>query len=269
MVFLVLFVGFTCIISWRMLLPTTRRLQAKLRLRSDVAEGYIAQDDGQVSFTKKYGYVARTSRGMALRNLDGGVAVNLAPGAYHVYFLPRSRRLLSAEPQEQFEPGVVSGTGTPADSLLVALAQANGFSLIELELNRQGRISFLQRFAALGRTLFMLALAVGVAIAAVVLVTRGAPLAGILIVGVALFLLYLVLRTSLDVLAGRTERLDGTVYRSIESNDGPTYYYTVNKHTFTVSREAYNALVSGRRYRVYFLPRSKRLASIEPLPPEQ
>ena len=46
---------------------------------------------------------------------------------------------------------------------------------------------------------------------------------------------------------------------------GSRYYYRVDNLRFQVSRTAYNALVEGLRYRLYFTPRSRTIVAIEPL----
>ena len=42
-----------------------------------------------------------------------------------------------------------------------------------------------------------------------------------------------------------------------------TYYYQVAGQKFSVSLRAYQALVSGPNYRLYYTPRSKRLVALE------
>ena len=89
----------------------------------------------------------------------------------------------------------------------------------------------------------------------------------VVVIAVMLFMLYLIFRTSQDVLAGHVATVDGVADRYYDSSDGsPIYYVKVENRRFTVSRQAYNALVPGERYCVYYLLRSKRLASIEPSP---
>lgn len=137
--FLAIFLFYLFLVVQGMLQPAAGRLSTKLRLRRDLAEGRIDQEDGEVIFTMKSGYIPRISRGGELYNVDGSAKVDLAPGAYHFYVLPRSRRVLSAERQEVFEPG-----GSQA-GLLAALGEANGFTQRELEQNRQGRTSARQQ----------------------------------------------------------------------------------------------------------------------------
>ncbi len=257
--FLGIYVVFLLVISTYLLVPNLRRLLTKLRLRHDLAEGLIAQDDGQVGFGKKHGYIARTSWG-ALSSLDGAAAVDLAPGAYHFFYLPLSRRLLSAERQEIFEPD------GPQAGLLAALAEANGFSLDELEMNRQGRLSGRQRLKKVRGLFFILVLLAAIVIGGVVSALHTNLLVIIVFALVALFIVFLLVRSSLDVLEGRVVSTDGLVHRIKDTTDGVDYYYTVEKLKFRVGERAFAALVTGERYRVYYLPRSKQFVSIEPLP---
>jgi hypothetical protein len=71
----------------------------------------------------------------------------------------------------------------------------------------------------------------------------------------------------LDLLEGRVALLEGYV-EAVEDSDGEgvTYHYVLGRQRFMVSGTAYKALAAGVRYRLYYLPHSKRLVSIEPLP---
>ena len=52
----------------------------------------------------------------------------------------------------------------------------------------------------------------------------------------------------------------------MEAKEGPpSTRYSIDNKSFRVSLSAYNALVEGIRYRPYYLPRSKRVLSVEPL----
>jgi hypothetical protein len=43
------------------------------------------------------------------------------------------------------------------------------------------------------------------------------------------------------------------------------HYYRINQYSLQVSASAYDALIEGN-YRVYFLPNTKQLVNIDPLP---
>ncbi len=257
-------VGFFVLALLPLLLVQGNSLAGRLRLRRDLLDGSIAQDDGQVTFKSSVGYVARV-QGRPLSSMDGDQAVDLAPGSYRFYYLPRTGRILSAERQPLFEPG------GPQAGLLAALAEAHGFSLEELDLNRQGWVSGKQRAWLIFKVLVLaVIIAGGVAWATwqFALVLQYSPwsfLGG----GLALFLLLMLLvQRWRDLQDGRVQMLEGFV-RSEEhssSDDGSTYYYVLGNESFSVSGAAHRALVKGQRYRLYYLPRSKKLVSIEPLP---
>lgn len=49
------------------------------------------------------------------------------------------------------------------------------------------------------------------------------------------------------------------------SRNTTNYYYVVGGKSFEISYGAYMALIDGLEYRVYYLPRTKRLIAIEAL----
>lgn len=246
-----------------MLLVPLGSLRGKLRLRRDLMDGYIAQEDGQVIFKTSVGYVARTA-GQALRSLEGDQVVDLPPGNYHFYYLPHTRRILSAERQMLFEPG------GPQAGLLLALSQAHGFSLEELEQNRQGLVSGGQRGRLRGRLALLCVLTAGLVVGAVwqrALLVESTPWGYIILGLVLLGLIAMMVNRWRDLQDGRVLMLEGYVRgEEHSSDDSSTYYYVLDNEKFTVSGAAYRALVSGQRYRLYYLGHSKKLVSIEPLP---
>ncbi len=236
----------------------------KVLMRCDLAEGYIAQEDGQVVFLGRQGYIARVA-GQLLRGIDGSKTVRLEPGMYHFYYLPRSRRILSAEPQARLEPG------GPQDDLLLALARAHRFSLDDLNLNRQGLLSRRQR-AVLGRKLLFWLVACPVVVVIITLLQLhqllqagfGAFMSEGLLLALLLALAYPRWR---ELREGRVAALEGYGQPDKHTSKGRTsYYYKLGRQQFDVSSVAYRTLVPGMRYRLYYLPRTDKLVSIEPLP---
>jgi len=200
-----------------------------------------------------------------------------------------------------FFAGSHSGQGVPgaADAgQLPALAQANDFTLEDVQVNRQGWMSPRQRERALraqGSTIGCLIFAL--------ITVGGAIIGGLGISGgifglgapngftvLALVLAWLGLSALLTFLASRGTRkqlgdgrvvfLDGFVERErheYTNSDGVTstsYAYVVyqpqpnavNQQRFSVTGAAFHALLPGLRYRVYYVPTSNKLVSIEPLP---
>ena len=69
-----------------------------------------------------------------------------------------------------------------------------------------------------------------------------------------------------DLWRGKVISVEGPVARETRwSRYSRSYYYVAGSHKFQVSEVAYNALFEGRSYRLYYMPRSHRLVSIEPL----
>jgi hypothetical protein len=62
---------------------------------------------------------------------------------------------------------------------------------------------------------------------------------------------------------------DGLITRERRrTKNNTTYFYVLNELKFRVSPNAYNALIEGLHYRVYYTPRSKTLVSVEALEEE-
>lgn len=183
--------------------------------------------------------------------------------------------------------------GAASIGLLQVLAQANGFTLEDLQTNRQGWMSHQQRTGVVRRMigcLFMSLLLVGsvvggggVAVLAPSGLLSGFPVLVLVFVGLAVYALLALMFISSarrQLREGRVAFMDGFVERerkeSSDSDSGTTstsYSYVVyqphpsgvNQQRFSVNGAAYHALVPGLRYRVYYLPSDHKLVSIEPL----
>jgi hypothetical protein len=157
----------------------TRRWSS--HIREDLAAGRVEQDEGEVTFTPR-GYQAFLAPRASLTTpVIGPIerpfpprVVQLPPGRYRFYYLPRSRTLLSAEPlipaQEDPDfapappapdplaglPGYVPTTqavphaawaaaaparGEGLAALQAALAEGSRFTMEELAANREGRLT--------------------------------------------------------------------------------------------------------------------------------
>lgn len=188
------------------------------------------------------------------------------PGDYRFYCLPDSGLVIMAEE--------LTTSSQPRDLVLDALGRANHFSMEELETNRQGWLSGKQEVRLIGNGLFQ-AVFVLICIWFVVilfqsqLVGRDSILFVLLIAAAALVFLrnaWSVLRIFWDVWNGKVVHSDGRVARHIHDAGRVRYYtYQVNGFKFYVSESAYNALIEGLEYRVYFTPHSKRPVAIEQL----
>jgi hypothetical protein len=254
--------GVLLVLALPVLLVLTRGLLSFLCLRRDLAQGAIMQADGQVTFLARHGSVAQAA-GEPLSGIDDGKAVGLVPGMYRFWYLPRSRRVLSAEQQTLFEPGA-----SRAD-LQAALARANGFRLEDLERNRLGWISTRQRTVLVRQMLGLLVSTVAVVSGAVwqlPLLIQSSPWGYLLLAAVLAGLIFPARRRWLEVREGRVAALEGEVQPEEVDWDGVSYAYVLDQQRFRVDSVAYRVLIPGRRYRLYYLPRGKQLVSIEPLP---
>ena len=69
-----------------------------------------------------------------------------------------------------------------------------------------------------------------------------------------------------DIWNGEVYVVEGSVVRQAYRSRYHRYsYYVIGSHKYYVFEAAYNALVEGEHYRIYYLPRSKRLVAVEPI----
>lgn len=232
--------------------------------RADIENGQVESVVGKVIWTgRRYRMVSDSRK---LKSLQYGRTLP-PPGDYRFYCLPESGLVLIAE-----ELGLMSAS-QPKDLLLDALASANHFSMDDLQSNREGLLSGGQEirlfgYASLQGVMFLLSAGV------FVWIIRGFPLGEELVWSALLGLIGLIVslrtgwsivRVIWDMWNGKIARSDGQVARYIHKARNTRYYtYQVNGLKFYVSQSAYNALIEGREYRVYYAPRSKRLVAIEP-----
>jgi hypothetical protein len=72
------------------------------------------------------------------------------------------------------------------------------------------------------------------------------------------------LRLARDGAGGRVEQATGIATRSVQHAGRSTrYYYHIGGQRLAVSHRAYQALLPGRAYRVYYTPRSQRVVGME------
>jgi len=212
-------------------------------------------------------YVAE-AQGRRLSLVDG---LGLTPGSYRFYYLPRSGVVVGVE-----RLGLSLSSASARDEFLNALAQANRFSVESLMAFRAGRVDEATRGAVLrqrGLTTGLVVFVILAVSAAVLLGASSDPEAWpvLLIVGVldvifVGFMVWAFIRVANDLQAGVVLAREGRVQRQVvRSNRSSSYYYRLGDLRFRVSGTAYNALVEGVDYRIYYLPRSKTLVGIEPV----
>lgn len=234
----------------------------------------IRQAQGQVSFDKNGYSFDADGRRLKLPSPEqtGGL---LPGGVYRVFYLEESGVVLSAEEVFPASPAQVRA------ALGEILAQANQFTLDDLAANRNGEVTPAQRMKPLGQVIGgaifgLMALALGGLLFFQVLpnVDSGEALPAIVIPALVLGIFALVggwmfLSGVLDMSLSSIEQWQGVGRKQKRTSGGKsrstTYYYVIDGKSFQVSRRAYNALFEGIAYRIYYLPRTKKLVSIEPV----
>jgi len=169
--------------------------------------------------------------------------------------------------------------GAASAGLLETLSKANDFALEDVQANREGWMSPRQRArvvrGTIGAFFFLSLILVGGIVVAVLASVGGfSPLllVSLSLVGTALLFLLPLTSARRQLRDGRVAMMDGVVVhemkRESDSDGGNTtsYYYVINQQKFSVTGAAYNALVPGLHYRIYYLPHMHKLVSIEPLP---
>ena len=243
-------------------------LWRRARLLAEVQAGELAHATGHVEFVASR-YRARVPG----RSLDL-TGFNLAAGSYDFSYLPLSGRVVAAELAAADSPTQAQ------DELRHALAVANRFNLDDLPAYRegwQGAGAFRRLRRLWSTTGWLLLLALGLLMLFVYMTVGVVPsdLAPLVFV-VAMFVFLWALGSGLgplgrtpDVLGGQVRSARGEVRKRLRVTHGRyttmLYYYTLDGQDWLVSAEAYRALIEGQRYRVYYLPRSKKLVGIEPL----
>lgn len=240
-------------------------------LKQDRENRAIRQGQGNLAFEKDNYIVQAAGRTLLLPASNN--ACGLQPGAtYHFYYLDESGFVLSAEELYPASPAQVR------NSLMGILLNANKFSQEDLELNRNAEVSPAQRMKALPN------LFVGILFGAVPLGMgllfftsnrdAGGDFLSLLVPAIFLAVFGLVggfmfFNALLDLLAQTPLVTEGAGHKEKRTSGGKNrrtvYYYVVDGVSFQVSRAAYQALLDGESYRVYALPRTKKLLTIEPL----
>jgi hypothetical protein len=230
---------------------------------------------GALGYSPKNGFSARVNEEDLILSATHDSS-GLLPGVrYNFYYLPESRFVLSAE-----QLGEVS-SGQVKLALTDILAQANGFTMEDLNANQNGEVTDAQRWAGLKKmipgVIFMgVALIFGLLFLFPLLsgFDLSSNLVPLLFVGgfLAIFVAIgftMVLNAILDFNTSEPEGVEGegrkvTRRKSSGKSSRTVYYYVIGDHEFEVPQKAFPALVEGITYRAYFMPRSKRLVTLEP-----
>jgi hypothetical protein len=191
-----------------------------------------------------------------------------SPGQYRFYYLARTGLVVMAEEIDE-----VSSV-EPESYFLQVLARTNTFSLDDLMQNRRGLLSKNQQ----NRLALLLALYALLVLSTVVLFTgilfrmlggNSSGLFYLLLIVTGVFILRFGLsvgRLIGDLWSGEVSSVEGPGARDFRQyRYFRSYYYVIDHRRFPVAKAAYDALLEGKTYRIYYAPHSKRLVSIEPL----
>ncbi len=237
------------------------------RVRHELDSGYIPSEEGRVEWTgSHYRIVASVNW---LRSIYG--PIDVLPGRYQFYLLPGSRYLLSADPLDTPEMSRAALTDV--------LGRVFKFTPDDLAANREGRIAPAQatrfRSSAIQTGLLaavFLAILVGAAVLAVTFPSAWYLAAFGMWFLICLFVLPSMIHYSIDRLRESHDQVamvQGPGEKTFRSRRAAVIKsYLINDQRFDVSGHAYNAMVDGEMYRVYYTPRTKTILSIEAIPPD-
>ena len=252
-------------------------------MQDELAQGSIRSGIGEVVFRGNQYRVQLEDR---VLSLPPSGRLDLDPGVrYRFYYLPQSGVLLSAE-AVSFSPEQEAVSG-----LTEVLAEANSLDLDSLSANRRGQLTRTQSgdlvlpvilFSLLALlppggviySLFQRGLFEGYP-------ENGSGLGEILggvgstfwvigaaVVALSVFAAYQAVNLVSDIRSGNVVSREGVGFRQISrrSSDDDTrlsYFYQVGGERFQVKEEGYQAFEDGKRYRVYYTPRQKKMVNIE------
>ncbi len=216
------------------------------------------------------------------RQLSLHGAAELPPGAYRFFYLTGANLIVSVER--------LSLNTTPNDTqdeIVRALHEALDFANEDLEANRSLRLSRRQRgnlvlgvmqlVGFFGSFVLILTSGVGVVLSGGSL--RLAVASGLvpllcfapILLGLVVVFVPSIAADMRDALAGTVGSVVGplkelTEVRGSGRSQRTYYYYVVEGQKFKVTPAALKASIEGMPYRLFYLPRSKKVLSIEPLP---
>ncbi len=228
-------------------------------------------------------------RGGAYRGVVEGATLNLpksvelAPGAYRFFYVPEARLIVSAE-KLQLTLSADEGRA----EVLRALQDVFHFNADDLGLNQALKLSFNQRLrvllaAANGVLVSFGVLALfAVVLAAYVWLSGGlSALTGlraiILPVVSVVYVVALIVVTvgnllrALEAFVGKVATTSGNLIEAVEivrsgrNSTKHVYSYVIGGMKFRVSQAAHQASIENQPYRAFYLARSGRILSMEPL----
>lgn len=239
----------------------------------DMSAGRVEQGDGRLTW-RKSSYQPETAD-RRLKLMEG---LSLTPGAYRFYYLPRSGLVVNVEALGSGATAFGNAGSRDEDELTRALAEANRLQLEAYPTYRLGQLDESDRQRRISRAVLgmgltvIVATALGLFFSFIFISDADASEAWIILlvfggfdVLISGLILWSIWRTITDLREGRVLTREGQIQRIVQrGNKSVSYFYQMGDLRFSVLAAGYNALVEGRSYRVYYLPRSKTLLGIEP-----
>ncbi|HSH02619.1 MAG TPA: hypothetical protein VLL52_08895 [Anaerolineae bacterium] len=233
-------------------------------LKQDLDNPKIARGTGRVRQRWSNYYTAEVDN---IRLNDPSYVFDLPPGQYTFYYLPKSRKLLSATPLAP------NNHETHLKLFAQDLQKKFHFNDQDLAINHNNQLSTKQKLLML---IPITGYTVGIILILIISVASIAnppneSYIGILIFSLFMLLIIWVLFDDLQKLV--TDWYTGTVLSIV----GPlktrtkggvrhrTYYFVIDDKEFEVSATKFGMAIKGINYRIYYTPYAHRLVAIEPL----
>ena len=249
-------------------------------IKMDLNAGLVAQGFGEVRLSGKA--LHALIEGRELKAIEGAYKINLPPGRYQFFFLPRSRYLLSADKLDRNDK--------TNEELITLLNQAYHVDRATLQQNQAQKLSAKQRIRTLNDLLLQLCSVILFIflICAVLyfipvnqlsfnqpqninpkLFWAGLSTAGLTLIAILGFGFLSALRACklfFDLINSRVAAIEGILEKGWDSETNANYFwFKIGTEHFEVSRFVHDVGVEGIKYRAYYLPKSKKLVGIEPL----
>ncbi len=215
-------------------------------------------------------------------NLSLPGSTELTPGAYRFFYVTGVNIVASAE-----KLSLSLTSNDEQEELSRAMRDALDFTPEDLDANKTLQLSGRQRnrmiFSVIGQAIFLGILVLTPVIGFGVywlsegqIRIDGSDYFPILFVGAVLLIIDIAILAS--IISGVREAFGGTVESVTGYLDERTevrgsgksrrtyYYYIVNNQKFTVTPAAHKASIKNLRYTLYYLPKSRKVVSAEPIP---
>lgn len=243
-----------------------RAIRRKVVFQRECQEGAISQGRGELVFHKNEYQIQVENFFMALPPSEN--ACGLLPGtAYQVYYLSESHQLLSIE-----EPGPVPFLPVQ-EGMNKLLQRFHKFGLDELDANNQGQITPGQRLKLLPRAVGGAFLCLGILMALLVDLATGLTLSStifpLIVAALGFYYGWVAFANALsDLLVQAPMEISGRIQKKLKVVRNGRYqtaehFYVTENQSLQVSYTAYQVLLPDLTYRIFYLPKTRTILSME------